>query len=123
MLSRSTFLREEVWRSVLKADQDGPLEDFILSPEFNVVVTCAEGKLPTFVAEAMWVLKVDEAPQAGAPAGGAASGANGEEGKPEDPLEAIASIMGASEVIRYVLFFSYSFCLSRFPHGFYFFSL
>ncbi len=96
VLSRSTFLREEVWRTVLKADQDGPLEDFILSPEFNVVVTCAEGKLPTYVAEAMWVLKVDEAPQAGAPA----AGANGEEGKPEDPLEAIASIMGASEVIR-----------------------
>jgi hypothetical protein len=106
VLSRSSFFTEEVWQSVLPA-QPADADPITISSEFVFILCTVSEYVPPELFECMHVIKVvDKLREGGGGIGGgggegqeggqSATGAAGE----EDPMDQIAALFGAKEVIR-----------------------
>lgn len=95
LVSRAKFFTEEVWKSVLpkrSADED----EIIISSEFVFIICTNTDYVPPILRDVMHVVKIVDkstAGEAAAPAG------------QEDPMDQIAMMFGAKEVIRYDIVF------------------
>lgn len=93
ILCRSKFFTDEVWKSVLPPKKSDDEDDITISSEFVFILCTNTDFVPPALYEWMHVIKVVD--KLAAP--GANNGASVTE---EDPMEQIAMMFGAKEVIR-----------------------
>lgn len=104
ILSRQKFFTEEVWKSVLPKPASDDEDEIVISSEFVFIICTNTEYVPPGLAELMHVIKVVEKAAGGnAASSGAGSGAaGGGAEEAEDPMDAIAAMFGAKEVVRRV---------------------
>jgi len=90
VLQRDEFYKDEVWQSILKPELDPDLSEITISQEFVFIICCKEEHVPPMLANLMHVIKVIDKSNEN----------ENDNTKEEDPMEAIAALYGAKEVIR-----------------------
>jgi hypothetical protein len=89
ILNRSEFYQENVWKSVFHTSEGDPdPQDVIPSPDFVFILCTSTETIPPDLYSSMRVIKVIDK-----------EGSQGQKGN-ENPLDEIAQLYGAAEVIR-----------------------
>lgn len=90
VLDRSKFFLNEVWQSILQANDPSP-DEITISSSFVFILCTSTEYVPPELYDIMHVIKVvDEADV----------DKRAEEGEDKDPMDAIAQLYGAKEIIR-----------------------
>lgn len=93
IIHRNKFIQEEHWKSVIHPELGDPApEDFILSPEFSIVIVSATEYIPPTVTSNEFSFFKIKDPQN--------KGIDEENSSGDNPLEEIAGMFGAQEIVR-----------------------
>ena len=99
LLNRSLFFTDDVWKSVIPP-QPADADEITISSAFVFIICTNTEYIPPELFNVMHIIKVvDKLSGANAGSTGTAGGAAGEE---TDPMDQIAQLFGAKEVIRFV---------------------
>jgi hypothetical protein len=86
---------QEVWKSVIPKPKSDDEDEITMSSEFVFIICTNTDYVPPELCDVMHVIKVVETKSSNA------AGAAGSDNKPEDdPMEQIAAMFGAKEVVR-----------------------
>ena len=89
ILQREKFYKDENWQSILKPDLGDDLSEITICQEFVFIICTKEEYIPPYLGNMMHVIKVIDKLNDG-----------NDKDKEEDPMEAIAALYGAKEVVR-----------------------
>ena len=98
VIERMTFFQESIWKPCLKPHLgDPPPEDASITSEFAfIIVISSEEDIPPIIWDKMHVIKVVEKADQGTDGTNIEVNSTGDAG-----MDQIASLFGASEIIRY----------------------
>jgi hypothetical protein len=103
VMNRQKFYSDEVWRSVIKPELGDPdPAEVSISPDFAFIICTISDEIPLELAQSMKIIKVVD--QSGTTAAADGTGNSGNGGA-EDMMEQMASLFGATEIIRFDLLF------------------
>jgi hypothetical protein len=95
ILNLQLFLMQEVWKSVIPKPKSDDEDEITMSSEFVFIICTNTDYVPPEICDVMHVIKVVETKSSNA------AGTAGSDNKPEDdPMEQIAAMFGAKEVVR-----------------------
>lgn len=98
VLSRQQFFTDDIWTTVIPKPKSEDEEQITISPQFIFIICTNTEYIPPQLFDVMHVIKVVEKAPNGS--GNGVSGANTGNKDDEDPMEQIAAMFGAKEVIR-----------------------